>query len=105
MLKEAIKKRIRLETLSEEMRILYVAFTRAKEKLIITGATRNLDKSIKNWVSAASLDENIILPSEVLKGKSYLDWIAMAICKHRHGEEQKESNAGKKKVKAKPGAK
>ena len=69
--KEAIKKRIRLETLSEEMRILYVAFTRAKEKLIITGATRNLDKSIKNWVSAASLDENIILPSEVLKGKSY----------------------------------
>ena len=66
MAKEAIKKRIRLETLSEEMRILYVAFTRAKEKLIITGATRNLDKSIKNWVSAASLDENLILPSEVL---------------------------------------
>lgn len=88
--KEAIKKRIRLETLSEEMRILYVAFTRAKEKLIITGATRDLDKSIKNWVSAASLDENIILPSEVLKGKSYLDWIAMAICKHRQGEELRE---------------
>ena len=58
--KEAIKKRIRLETLSEEMRILYVAFTRAKEKLI--------------------------LPSEVLKGKSYLDWIAMAMCKHTCGE-------------------
>ena len=36
--KEAIKQRIRLETLSEEVRILYVAFTRAKEKLIITGA-------------------------------------------------------------------
>ena len=88
--KEAIKKRIRLETLSEEMRILYVAFTRAKEKLIITGATRDLDKSIKNWVSAASLDENIILPSEVLKGKSYLDWIAMAICKHGQGEELRE---------------
>ena len=88
--KEAIKKRIRLETLSEEMRILYVAFTRAKEKLIITGATRDLDKSIKNWVSAASLDENIILPSEVLKGKSYLDWIAMAICKHSQGEELRE---------------
>lgn len=88
--KEAIKKSIRLETLSEEMRILYVAFTRAKEKLIITGATRDLDKSIKNWVSAASLDENIILPSEVLKGKSYLDWIAMAICKHRQGEELRE---------------
>ena len=84
--KEAIKKRIRLETLSEEMRILYVAFTRAKEKLIITGATSNLEKSINSWVSSASLDENIILPSEVLKGKSYLDWIAMAMCKHTCGE-------------------
>lgn len=83
--KEAIKKKIRLETLSEEMRILYVAFTRAKEKLIITGATRSLEKSIASWVAAASLDENIILPSEVLKGKSYLDWIAMAMCKHRNG--------------------
>ena len=84
--KEAIKKRIRLETLSEEMRILYVAFTRAKEKLIITGATSNLEKSINNWVSSASLDDNIILPSEVLKGKSYLDWISMAMCKHTCGE-------------------
>lgn len=84
--KEAIKKRIRLETLSEEMRILYVAFTRAKEKLIITGATTNLEKSINNWVASASLDQDIVLPSEVLKGKSYLDWIAMAICKHRDGE-------------------
>lgn len=85
--KEAIKKKILLETLSEEMRILYVAFTRAKEKLIITGATKNLEKSISRWVSSAALDEDIVPASEVLKGKSYLDWIGMAICKHRDGEE------------------
>jgi ATP-dependent helicase/nuclease subunit A len=85
--KEAIKKKILLETLSEEMRILYVAFTRAKEKLIITGATKNLEKSISRWVSSAALDEDIVPASEVLKGKSYLDWVGMAICKHRDGEE------------------
>lgn len=85
--KEAIKKKILFETLSEEMRILYVAFTRAKEKLIITGATRDLEKSITRWMSAAALDEDIVPPSEVLKGKSYLDWIGMALCKHRDGEE------------------
>lgn len=85
--KEAIKKKILFETLSEEMRILYVAFTRAKEKLIITGATKNLEKSISRWVSSSALDENIVPPSEVLKGKSYLDWIGMAICKHRDGED------------------
>ncbi|MDZ5034985.1 3'-5' exonuclease, partial [Clostridium perfringens] len=73
--KEAIKKKILFETLSEEMRILYVAFTRAKEKLIITGATKNLEKSISKWASAAALDDYIIPPSEVLKGKSYLDWV------------------------------
>ena len=85
--KEAIKKKILFETLSEEMRILYVAFTRAKEKLIITGAVRNLEKSIEKWYSAANLDVNIIPPSEVVKGKSYLDWVGMALCKHRDGEE------------------
>jgi ATP-dependent helicase/nuclease subunit A len=84
--KEAIKKKILFETLSEEMRILYVAFTRAKEKLIITGATRDLEKTITRWMSAAALDEDIVPPSEALKGKSYLDWVGMALCKHRDGE-------------------
>ncbi|NLK96052.1 MAG: helicase-exonuclease AddAB subunit AddA [Clostridiales bacterium] len=84
--KEAIKQRIKLETLSEEMRVLYVAFTRAKEKLIITGSTSDINKWAKKCVNAASLDNNIILPSEVLKGKCYLDWIGMALCKHRDGE-------------------
>ena len=36
--KQAIREKIRIETLSEEMRILHVALTRAREKLIITGA-------------------------------------------------------------------
>ena len=84
--KESIKQRIRLETLSEEVRILYVAFTRAKEKLIITGAVNGLEKWASKCCNAAALDEEIILPSEVLKGKSYLDWIGMSLCKHRDGE-------------------
>ena len=88
--KEAIKQRIRLETLSEEVRILYVAFTRAKEKLIITGAVNGLAKWITKYCNAAALVRDIILPSEVLKGKSYLDWIGMAICKHRDGESLRE---------------
>lgn len=83
--KEAIKQRIKLETLSEEMRILYVAFTRAKEKLIITGSTSDIKKWCKKSCSAASLNEEEILSSQVLKGKSYLDWMGMALCKHRDG--------------------
>ena len=84
--KEAIKKKIKLETLSEEMRILYVAFTRAKEKLIITGATRDIDKTIKRWVQSSNIEQNRISPAEVFKGRSYLDWIGMALCQHKDGE-------------------
>ncbi|MBY7025819.1 MULTISPECIES: helicase-exonuclease AddAB subunit AddA [Clostridium] len=84
--KEAIKKRMKLETLSEEMRVLYVAFTRAKEKLIITGAVRNAEKSIEKWINSAVLDKDVILPYEISKGKSYLDWIGMALCKHKDGK-------------------
>lgn len=84
--KEAIKKRMKLETLSEEMRILYVAFTRAKEKLIITGAVRNVEKSIEKWINSAMIDKYTILPYEISKAKSYLEWIGMALCKHKDGE-------------------
>ena len=89
--KEAIKKKMKLETLSEEMRILYVACTRAKEKLIITGAISNIQRAIEKWMSSASLDHNIILPSEVLKGRSYLDWVGMALCQHNDGIKLREA--------------
>jgi len=89
--KEAIKKKMKIETLSEEMRILYVAGTRAKEKLIITGAVRNTQKSIEKWMSSASLDSNLILSSEVLKGRSYLDWLGMALCQHNDGLKLREA--------------
>ncbi|WP_160676635.1 helicase-exonuclease AddAB subunit AddA [Clostridium sp. C8-1-8] len=89
--KHAIKMRFKLEALSEEMRVLYVAFTRAKEKLIITGAVSNLEKSARRWCSSANLSEEKILSSEVLKGKSYMDWIGMSLAKHKNGEEIRKS--------------
>lgn len=42
--KLAISAKVTKETLSEEMRILYVALTRAKEKLIITGVCKDFEK-------------------------------------------------------------
>ncbi len=68
--KEALKSKINIENLSEEMRVLYVAFTRAKEKLIITGSTRNIQDSIKRWSNGIeSLDT--ISQYEILKGKNF----------------------------------
>lgn len=96
--KEAIKKKIKLETLSEEMRILYVAYTRAKERLIITGAVNNIDKIIEKWMNSAALEHNLILPSEVMKGKSYLDWIGMALCQHNDGSVLREKIAASNEI-------
>lgn len=84
--KMAIKKKFKLESLSEEMRILYVAFTRAKEKLIITGTVSNLEKAAQRWCYAANQGENSVAAYEVVKGKNYMDWIGMALAKHKDGK-------------------
>ncbi|MBM7870861.1 ATP-dependent helicase/nuclease subunit A [Clostridium pascui] len=82
IMKEVIKKKINLETLSEELRILYVAFTRAKEKLIITGMVKDLDKTLVKWFDKAQ-DEGEKIPTyAVMEGKSYLDWIVPPLTRH-----------------------
>ena len=46
--KEAVRHIMKKELKEEEMRLLYVALTRAREKLIITGVDKNLKKSIED---------------------------------------------------------
>ena len=69
--KEAIRVKTLNEILSEEMRLLYVALTRAKEKLIITGSDKNLKKSI-----AQKENSNLDIV-DIRKAKSYLDWLEL----------------------------
>lgn len=84
--KNVIKKKIKIESLSEEMRILYVAMTRAKEKLIITGAVNNLEKSASKWSSEVGSQEEKVSENIILKGRNYLDWICPPVMKHKDGE-------------------
>ena len=78
--KISMKNKILVETLSEELRILYVALTRAKEKLFITGLSKDYEKEIEkieqqvNRYSKCSAKINPIL---VKKYKRYLDWIML----------------------------
>ncbi|MBO3443141.1 helicase-exonuclease AddAB subunit AddA [Clostridium sp. CCUG 7971] len=87
--KEALKSKINVENLSEEMRVLYVAFTRPKEKLIITGSTRNIEKSLKSWSNGIDGNEPIS-QYKILKGKGFLDWIMPAVLKHKDLENLRE---------------
>lgn len=71
-----VKSRINEESLSEEMRVLYVAMTRAKERLIITGNVKGLPKKMENWFrKGAGLDAGGLSPRMILSESSYLDWI------------------------------
>lgn len=76
--KDAIKLKMKQETLSEEQRILYVALTRAKEKLYITGRSKDFTKYVqdKNKILEMYESENIKLDAKLMKkSNSYLDWI------------------------------
>lgn len=78
--KVAMKNKILVETLSEEMRILYVALTRAKEKLFITGLSKDYEKEsekLEQQVNRYSKEHNKINPILVKKYKRYLDWIIL----------------------------
>ena len=47
ILKKVIQMETGLENLGEELRVLYVAMTRAKEKLILTGTLSNVKKKME----------------------------------------------------------
>lgn len=79
---EAIKRRITSENISEEMRVLYVALTRAKEKLFITGTVKDLDKEVQKWSQFAIRETTGILPLGLKKSPSYLNWIGMSLFAH-----------------------
>lgn len=78
--KEAIKLKVKLETLSEEQRILYVALTRAKEKLIITGLNKDIEKDFKKKVEQLQIyaKKNDAIDYKLIKKyKTYLDWLEL----------------------------
>ena len=78
--REAIKNVVRNENISEEMRILYVALTRAKEKLIITGISNDYQKQLEDIEQQKNIyarKDGKINPILVKKYKSYLDWILL----------------------------
>ena len=80
--KDAIKIVNKKEAMSEEMRVLYVAVTRAREKLYITGTSKNIFDSINKkteLLNIYSRKNGKINPILLQKAKSYLDWILQVV--------------------------
>lgn len=78
------------ESLAEEARILYVALTRAKERLILVGSVKKLDKQLqRNWERIPQ--EGVELPYHTLmQARGFMEWLIPSVLRHpdAHGWRQ-----------------
>lgn len=81
LLKEAVRQRMTKETLGEELRILYVALTRAKEKLILCGSG-----DLKKWVESCGYliysENRHLYYGRLIKARCYFDWVLASLAGH-----------------------
>ena len=82
----AFKKKKQLEMIAEEMRVLYVALTRAKEKLVLIGTLKDSEKSLEKWRKAATHKDWLLKDHIRATAKSYSDWIGPALARHQQNE-------------------
>jgi len=68
----ALSRKLREESLSEELRVLYVAMTRAREKLILTGVAEN---AAKEWEQAQAEERECLGYLDFMEAGCYLDFL------------------------------
>ncbi|RLL45036.1 helicase-exonuclease AddAB subunit AddA [Oceanobacillus piezotolerans] len=71
------------ELLAEEMRVLYVALTRAKEKLVMIGSVSSFAKKIEKWQRMVDFSQWILPAYFRMEAKTYLDWVGPALIRHQ----------------------
>ena len=79
----AFKRKKKMEMLAEEMRVLYVAMTRAKEKLYATATLKDALKKIDQWNDVSSNTKWLLKDYERASANSYIDWIGPALIRHQ----------------------
>lgn len=75
LLKKYMAEHSKKSILAEEIRILYVAFTRAKEKLFLSGTVSGVSKKMAGWKQKGREISQITLSG----ARTYLDWIMPAL--------------------------
>lgn len=73
VVKKIISRKILLDNLAEEQRILYVALTRAKEHLILTGCVKDRGKNMEKWKAMAYKEKLSFI--DRIEFKCYMDMV------------------------------
>lgn len=85
MPRQALSLAIKRDEMSEELRVLYVAMTRAKQKLIMVSTHKDVEKYLCGI--ASKIPQNGVLTPYTIKDCSYLcEWITMCAMIHKDGE-------------------
>jgi ATP-dependent helicase/nuclease subunit A len=79
----AFKRKKKMEMLAEEMRVLYVAMTRAKERLYVIATLKDAVKKIDQWNDGSGNTEWLLKDYERASAISYIDWIGPALIRHQ----------------------
>ncbi len=84
---------IRREGKAEELRVLYVALTRAREKLILTssGKSKAWENRLQKLAPLAEAEGEALPGAKVLAAGSYLDWLLMALIRLPDGRPLREA--------------
>ncbi len=78
LMKRAIQEKLVLDNLGEELRILYVALTRAKEKLIMIGTVKDAQEELKKWQQARFLADKHMMFQTLSKANNYFSLVGPA---------------------------
>lgn len=78
IVKEIIRNEEKLESLGEELRVLYVAMTRAKEKLILAGTYANVWKAFEEFADIPKNENGTLTYSRLVGANRYFDWVLPA---------------------------
>ncbi|GEL08343.1 helicase-exonuclease AddAB subunit AddA [Salisediminibacterium halotolerans] len=80
---QVLKNRVKNEMSAEEMRVMYVAMTRAKEKLFLIGTVSDLQKKVEKWSQAKDADDWVLPEADREKSTSFIDWLGLSLYRHR----------------------
>jgi ATP-dependent helicase/nuclease subunit A len=70
----SIRRTMRMEMLAEEMRILYVALTRPKEKMFLVGTVSDAEAKLKRWLTSIDA-EGQLSDFRIASARSFMDWL------------------------------
>lgn len=83
----AVKLSMHCDSVSEELRVLYVAMTRAKEKLIMVVEKKKAPEFFRKCSIDINRSKKMLTPYSVTKGGSYGNWLVTSLLRHPDAQE------------------